>query len=282
MDSSNIPDFDLDGHGPPLHFLHANGYPPDCYRPLLRLLASRFHVFGMLLRPLWPESNMGDIQDWHPFSHDLIQFLSSCAPDPVIGVGHSIGGIVTLRAALRDPKRFRAIVLIEPVLFAPPRLLAWALLRAIGLAHRVHPLIAGARKRRKTFDDLQTVFRSYRTRQIFRYMSDEALQTYIAGMTVPKQGGGYRLAYSPEWEAQVYLTGLRDLDLWRDLHILEMPTLILRGAESNTFFENAARLVRRKNPMVRIETVEKATHLLPLERPQQVFTLIQTFLQEAL
>jgi len=225
---------------------------------------------------------MDEIRDWHPFSDDLIQCLSDFGPDPVIGVGHSIGGIVTLRAALRDPQRFRAIILIEPVLFTPPRLVAWEFSRALGIAQRVHPLIAGARKRRKTFDDLQTVFRGYRTREIFKYMSDESLQAYIEGMTIPKAEGGFQLAFSPEWEAHIYLTGLRDLDLWRGLHKLELPTLILRGAESDTFLENAARLVKRKNPMVRIEIVENSTHLLPLERPQHVFTLIQAFLKEAL
>src|SRR5512146_796430 len=120
--------FDLSGAGQPLHFLHANGYPPQCYKPFLELLQTQYHVFGMLLRPLWPGSNPNEIQDWQPFSDDLLQFLASSAPTaplsptgmisadtqpaPVIGVGHSIGAIVTLRAALRDPSKFRALILL--------------------------------------------------------------------------------------------------------------------------------------------------------------------------
>src|SRR5688572_8119884 len=97
----NIPHFDYDGSSQSLHFLHANGYPLACYKSFLELLQTQYHVFGMLLRPLWKGSNPNDIEDWNPFSDDLLQFLAS-RPSPVIGVGHSIGAIVTLRAALRD------------------------------------------------------------------------------------------------------------------------------------------------------------------------------------
>src|SRR5215510_8863966 len=164
--------FDLGSAGKPVHFLHANGYPPDCYNPLLELLKTEYHVFGMLLRPLWEDTKPEQLKSWLPLSDDLLQFLASTAPpnegsaQKVIGVGHSIGAIVTLRAALRDPSLFKALVLIEPVLFVPSQLVFWHILRASGLADRVHPLIAGAKKRRRTFDDLDTVFRGYRNRNI--------------------------------------------------------------------------------------------------------------------
>jgi pimeloyl-ACP methyl ester carboxylesterase len=276
----NIPQFDFGGEGVPLHFLHANGYPPDCYKPLFELLKTQYHVFGMMLRPLWDGAKIEDITDWHPLSDDLLCFLASSGLGPAIGVGHSIGGIVTLRAALRDPGKFRALVLLDPVLFVPSRLIAWNIARAIGLGAKLHPLIAGAQRRRRTFDNLESVFRGYRSRNIFKYMSDEYLRTYIEGITKPKVDGGFELAYSPDWESHIYLTGLRDFDLWRELPKLEVPTLIIRGAETDTFLGNAEYLVKKKNPKIQIKTLAKSTHILPLERPQEVFDLIQTFLLE--
>jgi len=274
---------DYGGTGQPLHFLHANGYPPDCYEPLLELLKTEYHVFGMLLRPLWEDSKPESLHSWHPLSDDLRSFLASsthrATSRPVIGVGHSIGAIVTLRAALRDPGKFKALVLIDPVLFVPRRLILWHIFRAIGLGDRVHPLIAGAKKRRRTFDDLETVFRGYRNRNIFRYMRDENLRIYIEGMTRPTAAGKYELVYSPEWEAQIYRSGLRDFDIWGNLHKLTVPTLFIRGAESDTFLENAAHLVKQKQPGAKVETLEKSTHLLPLERPKEVFEKMQSFLQ---
>lgn len=276
-----IPHFELNGDGPPLHFLHANGYPPACYQPLLELLQMQYGVFGMLLRALWEATKPEDIQSWHPLSDDLLPCLSDCKTSPVIGVGHSIGAIVTLRAALRDPSRFRALVLIDPILFPPRRLITWNIVRAIGLGHKLHPKIAGALKRRRTFDDLNTVFRGYRKREVFGYMSDENLRIHIEGISKP-QNGKYELVYSPEWETRIYFTGLRDFDIWRDLPNLKVPSLFLRGAETDTFLEEAATLVKQQQPKARVETLHHSTHLLPLERPQEVFDIMQSFLMEVL
>jgi pimeloyl-ACP methyl ester carboxylesterase len=272
--------FEFGGNGLPLHFLHANGYPPECYKPLLELLKTEYRVFGMYLRPLWDDAKPEDIDDWHPLSDDLLRFLSDREAGPVIGVGHSVGAIVTLRAALSAPDKFHALVLIDPVLFVPSLLAFWNFTRSIGLGDKVHPLVIGAQKRRRTFDNLETLFSGYRKRKIFRYMSDDNLRIYIEGITKPSENGGYKLVYPPEWEAQLYRTWLRDSDLWRGLRNLEVPTLIIRGRETNTFLESAARLVKRKQPKVKIEALEKSTHILPLERPKEVFDILQSFLQK--
>ena len=276
-----IPAFEPEASGLPLHFLHANGYPPACYKPLLDLLKSKFRVFGMLLRPLWPLSKPEELADWKPLSQDLLDYLEGQKNLPVIGVGHSIGGIVTLRAALRDPQKFRALILVEPVLFPPYFILLWTLARLLGLARKTHPLINSALKRRREFDDLEFVFQGYRNRSIFRYMSDPALRAYITGITKPKAERGYTLAYTPEWEAQIYYSGIwRDLDLWRNLPKLSLPTLVLRGIESDTFREQSARRIERINPRIRVMRIDKSTHLLPLERPEMVYELIHSFIME--
>lgn len=277
----NIPGFEYGGKGWPLHFLHANGYPPACYKPFLKRLRAEYHVFGMLLRPLWPDSNPGEIESWHPFTDDLLRFLTGKSTAPVIGVGHSIGAVVTLRAALREPGRFRALILLDPVLFVPSQLTLWNLVRTLGLGNRMHPKIPGALKRRRSFDDLDLLFGGYRTRDVFRYMSDESLRAYIDGIT-RKASRGYKLVYPPEWESRIYLTGLQDFDIWRDLPGLQVPTLFIRGAETDTFQESAAKFVKRKQPKARVETLPGSTHLLPLERPQEVFDLMQSFLNETL
>jgi len=288
--------FDIGGSGPPLHFLHANGYPPDCYTPLFELLKPDYHVFGMTLRPLWDDAKLEEIKSWHPFSDDLLRFLSnreagfdmsekstrSTQPIPVIGVGHSIGAIVTLRAALHDPTKFRALILIDPVLYVPFTHVVTKVTRALGLEVGKRSLIAGAQRRRRIFDDLETVFRGYRKRNVFRYMSDESVRAYINGITKPKPDGGFGLVYSPEWEVEIYRTAIHEMDIWRNIHQLELPTLFIRGEETNTFFENAAKLVKRKQPKIRVEVMVKSTHLLPLERPKELFDIMHSFLKEVL
>ena len=284
---NNFPYFDFDGLGHPLHFLHANGYPPACYKPLLELLNSEYRVFGMLLRPLWEETKPEDIDDWHSFSEDLRVFLSTFPigdtsrdmPESVIGVGHSIGAVVTLRAALRHPKKFRALVLLDPVLYVPQRLVEWRVQRAKD--PDAHPLIQLAQRRRRTFSDLETLFNGYRERDVFRYLSDENLRIYIEGIT-RKTENGYELVYSPEWESRIYFTSMQDFDIWNRLQALQIPTLYIRGEETDTFLEDAAGLVRQKQPKAKVEVLEKSTHIFPLERPREVFEIMQTFFKEVL
>ncbi len=277
-----IPYLDFGGKGQPLHFLHANGYPPACYQPLTERLASQYHTIGMLLRPLWPDSKPEEVNDWTPFTDDLLKFFDEQKLESVIGVGHSIGAIVTLRAALREPSRFHALVLMDPVLFPRYFILEWNLARFFGLGNQIHPLINGALKRRREFNDLNKVFEGYRRRSIFRFFTNENLRIFINGMTEPANNH-YELAYSPEWEARIYYTGVwHDLDLWRNLARLQVPTIIIRGAETDTFWESTAKSVEKKNQKIKIVTLEKSTHLLPLERPQEVFEIMQDFLKEVL
>jgi pimeloyl-ACP methyl ester carboxylesterase len=235
----------------------------------------------MQLRPLWDDAKLEDLKNWHPLSDDLLRFLSDFGPDSVIGVGHSIGATTTLRAALRAPGKFRALVLIEPVLFTPGFMMFWQMARMLGLVDMLHPLIPIAKKRRRKFDDLDTVFNGYRKRDIFRYMSDESLRAYIEGMT-QKTELGYELAYSADWEAHIYRTSMQDFDIWRRLPQLKIPVLVFRGAETDTFWESAAKHLKQIQPKARIETLPKSTHLVPLEYPKEVFGIMQSFLKEVI
>ncbi len=63
---------------------------------------------------------------------------------------------------------------------------------------------------------------------------------------------------------------------------LKIPLLIIRGAETDTFWASTARRVLRKVPAAQVVTMPQATHLVPLERPDEVYQAIQEFLQENL
>ena len=276
-----IPFLVYGGTGTPLVFLHANGFPPECYQPLLQLLATRYRTRAMYLRPLWPEAKPAELEDWHVLSRDLLRFLDEQGWDQVIAVGHSMGATAALRAALWSPERFAALALLEPVLLPRYVMLEWRVVRALGLGDRLHPLIPGALKRQREFTSLESAFERYRARPIFRYFSDAALRAYITGMTTGSPGSRYRLAYSPEWEARIYDTGVwNDWDLWRAMPGLRVPTLLVRGMDNDTFRASTARALERSNAQVRIAVVGQATHLLPLERPQRIFEIIQSYLKQ--
>jgi pimeloyl-ACP methyl ester carboxylesterase len=283
MGNINIPLLDFGGKGQPLHFAHANGYPPDCYVNLIKQLTPHYHVFSLLQRPLWPGTIPEEINDWYPLTDDFLHLLDEQHITSVIGIGHSMGGVVTLRAASHDPSRFKALVLIDPVLFPPYMILFWSLIKHLGLGYRFHPLVVGALRRRRQFDSIESLMRGYRCKSIFKYLDDKNLATLIKGLLKPRLDGSYELQYSPEWEARIYVTGIwHDWDLWRGLPKLKIPLMIIRGSETSTFLASTARRVKRIHPSTRIETIERSTHLVPIEKPDEVSKVILSFLEEVL
>lgn len=253
----------------PIVFTHANGYPPACYEPLFEQLA-RYKILAMHQRPLWADSDPSQLEDWRPLSDDLIRFLDEQKLEQAVAVGHSVGGIAILRAALQHPERFSRIILLDPVLFPPGFIRFYRIVHALGLGHKLHPLVPAAQRRRRIFKDRETIFRGYRQKKVFRYMDDEALSAYIEGITCPDDEG-FKLCQSAEWEVQIYVSGVwRDMELWQALPQLNVPLLIVRGESTDTFYERTGKLVQRKLPRARVITIPKSTHLLPLERPQLV------------
>lgn len=275
-----IPFQEFGQYGQPLHFLHANGYPPLAYRPLLARLGERYCVRAMYSRALWGDCDPAEVQDWLPFAADLSRFLEEQGWEQgVIGVGHSIGGNTTLRLALQQPDRFRAIVLLDPVLFEPRLIWTWKLIYRLGLAYRLHPLVKGALKRRNRFESRAAMFANYRRKPVFSRLSDESLAAYVDSLACEQPDGSMELCYPPEWEARVYVTSMRaDLALWRMLPRLKPPALVIRGAESDTFLEPAARRFQQKLPTACMVSLAHTGHLLPLEAPDEVDAILQKFL----
>ena len=277
----NIPFLDFGGNGPVLLFLHANGYPPDCYQPLISHLIESYHVTAMVQRPLWKGSQPEELDDWRQLTDDLFQYLDTHHSAPIACIGHSMGGVALLRGALRDPERFSSIILLDPVLFPPYFIRLWQVFFGLGLGERLHPLVKNSKARRHQFNDLDRLYNGYRKKSVFRFFDDTALRSYIKGIACKTEKGYYQLCYSSDWETRLYVNSVwPDMDIWRGLPNLYIPTLIIRGTETNTFWEHTAKLVKRKQPKVRVEALEKSTHLVPLERPREVANLIQSFFEE--
>jgi len=275
-----IPYEEYPGGGQPLHFAHANGYPPTAYRSLLEMLSRHYHVVAMQARPLWPDSSPNDLQDWSVLAEDLSDFLEEHRLTTLIGVGHSMGATTTLRLALDQPDRFTALVLIDPVLFPPWIIKQWELIYRLGLGTILHPLIRIAKKRRRKFQSRQAMFDNYRQKSVFKWLSNESLNDYVEALACPNAEGDFELCYSPEWEAQIYLTGTRaiDLEIWGHLPDLKPPVLIIRGASTTTFWRRTASMVKRYLPGATICSIPDATHLVPLERPTKVYETILEFM----
>ncbi|MBV7334936.1 alpha/beta hydrolase [Chloroflexi bacterium TSY] len=284
MDPQQIPYHALNGaHGsdenkPLLHFAHANGYPPMCYRQLLEPLLDYYRVIAIEHRPLWSGAKQEDLKSWHTIADDLIAFLDLQGAKKIVGIGHSLGAIATLMAAVKRPTLFSHLVLIEPVLL-PERMLFWLGLMPLWLRMRIIPMVPMALKRKDRWENKEAVFHSYRTKRVFARLSDEALWDFIDYGIRPVQNGVRRreatsgeeamqgeveLVYPKAWEAHIYATIPQ---IWQPVRKLTQPTLGIRGEESNTILPRSWQKWKQLQPRATFVQVQKTGHLVPLEEP---------------
>jgi len=273
----NFHDFNPDSQKPLLHLAHANGFPPSTYTRALKPLFEKFHVISFYARPFWPDCPPAEtLKDWSVFADDLLKGLESVKAKKIIGIGHSLGGVATLTAAIRQPELFSRVILIDPTMLPPAFLRKVAWFKWLGMESRTD-LIQGALRRRRHWDSREQVYQSFKEKPLLKKWLDEILQAYVDGMTAPSEKGGVELVYSPEWEAQIYRT--IPTDVWKKVSLLRSPALVIRGENSNTFTSESEEAFRKANPSASFAVVKNAGHLVPQEQPDETGRIVTDFLK---
>ena len=127
-----------------IHFLHANGYPPCSYNHILSEFDSKYLIKLSILRPLWDNIGLPNFKGWNMFVNDYLNSIENKAN--IIGIGHSIGANILLKAALSKPKKFSKLILLDPTLFIPIKIKIWNIIRKINCHEYLSPLISAAKK----------------------------------------------------------------------------------------------------------------------------------------
>ena len=272
--SDPFPLDDWGGTGPVLHLAHANGFPPGTYRQLIQALTPRAHVFTARSRSVVPDTEPRSLRSWEDLAEDLAASLRARGLQDVVGVGHSMGGVATLLASLKYPGLFRSVVMLDPVIFTGGRLVLIQLLGLFGQQGRIPPARMALR-RRNHWGSREEAGESYRKKALFRNFHPDALRDYLTHGLTEAPGGGFRLTIPREWEARIFSTTVSGL--WRRMRAVTVPTLVLRGADSDTLTAPALARVRSTLPGARTEEVPGG-HLFPLEHPEACARRILAFL----
>jgi pimeloyl-ACP methyl ester carboxylesterase len=189
--------------------------------------------------------------DWTRFG----EFVLDVTEPGGIGVGHSMGAAALAMAQIADPSRFCALVLIEPIVFPGPYIRA------------EHPLSQRAGRRRRVFPSRAEAADSFRDRGAFVGWDPSAFDGYIGCGLVGD--GPVALACAPEIEADIY-RGSGAHATWENLGAIEVPVLLLNGADSDTITPDLARQQQQRFVKAGLETVEGAGHFLPMQMPNLV------------
>lgn len=211
---------------PLVQFSHANGFPAGSYRQILEPLRKDFRVravdrFGH--DPRFP------VTDGWPRLVDELLHAVEAHGEPVLAVGHSLGGYLSLMAAARRPERFRGVILLDAPVLGRFQGSAMALVKQLGLVDRV--TLAGiTRERRREWPDLAAAEAHFARKRLFQRFDPRCLADYLQAGTEPS-GRGVRLRFDPDIEAAIYATLPHDMARW--LRRLTVPGALVAGADSD-------------------------------------------------
>lgn len=263
---------------PPLHLMPANGFPPQCYLPLLRALPG-YRSFCLPPRALWGDQSVpAGYRGWDEAADDLLAGLEAHKIHDTVAIGHSLGGIVSMLALLKQPGRFRALIMLDPILL-PQQALDFAARAWQDGTIKQFPKVQAARRRRRRFDSRADAFRRFREKPLFADWTDEALWLYVRQGTIASaDGSGIELVWTPEWEAHYFATVYRRI--WQDLPKLNglAPALVLRARGSDTFPDSMLGQARDLLPAAEFIDLDGQGHLFPLAAPELTAQIIADWL----
>lgn len=251
------------GTGPPLVLVHGLGGGAANWAELAPLLARRRRLLVPDLPGHGRSTALPAVSGLEPFA-DRVALLAereAMVPAPVIG--HSLGGMVVLRLALRHPQHVTALVLAAAAGLSIGNVWGRNLL---SLFSTVRPGRLAARHRRR-------VARSGLLRRLVfgfvsvadpRALTDEAVEGFLAAQLLHTDIGS-------AWQA------LRVDDPRQDLEAVSCPVLVLWGAEDAQLpLDDAFEYTRRLRARLRI--IPGCGHLLIGERPDVCDLALADFL----
>ena len=251
-----------------IHFAHANSFPAQTYNELFSYLADDFEIDYLerhAHNPKFPVS-----EGWHDLKEELREEIENrYGGEPVIGVGHSLGGILHFLVAVEKPEIYKAIVLLDAPIISRLSGAGLKFLRKTKLIEKF-PLIRAANFRRARWRTKEEAFEHFRQKEKFNSFDKTVLRDYVEHGTIDGEKG-IELFFQPKIESEIYRTIPHDFS--KHCGKLKVPAAYIGGRRSRE-----ARLARlgfmRRNFPFRFYFTE-GSHLFPLEKPEETAQLIK-------
>lgn len=260
---------------PIIHFSHGNSFPGGTYRQFLERLASGFDVrtvdmFGH--DPAYPVTD-----GWPALVDQLIDEVEAHR-EPVILLGHSLGGMVSMMAAYRRPELVRCVVMLDSPVVAGWRALLWRFFKGRGWAGRVSPARL-SKNRRNRWPDWSSARKHFAGKELFARWAPGVLDDYLEHGLAPHPDGGVQLRFTRDVETAIYNTLPHDLG-----RLLAKPCPVpigfIAGIDSAELRQAGLAATRRVVGKHLIEI--PGSHLFPLESPELTARLTRVMIERLL
>lgn len=245
---------------PKIHFAHANGFPARTYTKLFSFLENDFDI-GFLERhghnPKFPVSD-----NWNFLKDELRTEIETRYTEKIIGVGHSLGGVLHFLVAVEKPELYKQIILLDAPVISRLSSHSLRILKWTRLIHRYSPSQM-TRFRRNLWTSKQDAFEHFKRKSKFAVFDEDVLRDYVEYGTV-ETAKGFELFFAPRIEAKIYRTIPHHLPKFRGK--LEIPAVYIGGTHSKEG-ELARLSFMKKHFPVDFVQIE-GSHLFPLENPE--------------
>lgn len=260
---------------PVIHFAHANGMPSGAYQPMFKALEEKYTV--VFIPVLGADESKYPVDNhWEQLIQQIIDSVkTTCAEHQVksvIGLGHSLGALCTLRAIYRHPKLFSQAVLLDPPLIGGYRSFIWHLAKIghkVGFSQAVDKMSpAGvSQRRRDVWDSPEQAYEGLRHKSLFKHFDERCFQGYIEHGLTQRQDGKYELTFPKSREVAVF----RNNPSWYWLTPNRPPAVAVRfiiGTDSLFLTYKFPQKVKKRLGIA--YDTHKGGHMFPLEYPESV------------
>lgn len=255
-----------------IHFAHANGFPSKTYSKIFSFLAENFEI-GYIERhahdPRFPVTD-----NWHNLKEELRVEIETRYTKPVIGVGHSLGGILHFLVAVEHPELYKQIILLDAPIISRLSSHGLRVLKITKLIDRYTPSQM-TRFRRNLWVTKEEAFEHFKRKPKFDAFDEDVLRDYVEYGTV-KTAKGFELFFKPSIEAKIYQTLPHHLPQMRGK--LNIPAAYIGGENSRE--ARLARLGFMKKHFPVDFYLLPGSHLFPFEIPRETAEKITEIIQK--
>ena len=260
---------------PLIHFAHANGVPSKVYQKLFDQLKDQYDI--IYVAEIGTDKRYPITHGWTYLVDQIIDsIVQQSQGRKVIGLGHSLGSVLTLMAAYRRPELFSQVIMLDPPFIIGKASFAFHLAKVFKpkLVDKITPAGLSVR-RRDHWESREQAAELLGSRGFYQHFDADCFQAYIQhALTNDPLKGGVTLTIPKVDEVAMFRT--TPSMWWLPMPKPKVSVHLVVGRESVFLKQKLPQVAQRKLGIP--FSVVEGGHMFPLEHPTETVEKIKSLI----